>query len=247
MTEENIKQPDLETQQIDKDIEADIKHLKRSSNLLATLGLIIVVLFVILLAIKASQNWSPTEQALPRFTESATVFADSSELLDDPLPTAKVLAKLTKGTHLLVMNDNRKDWLKVHAIDSDLKATNGLEGYIKRDDVRTRTQEKQLRRDLALHDVKAIDIVDVDWTINEVGNYTISGKVVNLTDLPLANVKIIITFYDQDNNVVEQRNMLIAADNPIMKNNPTPFAFMGRNEKDFNFVNCRADYRFLDE
>ncbi|MDP8222509.1 MAG: hypothetical protein P9L99_04050 [Candidatus Lernaella stagnicola] len=245
MTEENTKQPDSNAQAVDKEIEADIRHLKRSSNLLAALGLVIIVLFIILLGIKVTHSWHPSEKVLPHFIESATVLAETTELLADPLPTAKVLAKLPRDTRLLIMNDNRKNWYKVHVVSADSDSINGLEGYLPKDEVRSRSQERQMRQELADQNTKAIDIVDVDWTIDEVGNYTISGKVVNLTkDLPLRNIKVIITFYDQDNNVVEQRSTIVATDNPLMHNNPIPFAFIGKNDKVFNFVNCRADYRF---
>jgi hypothetical protein len=247
MTEENSKKHDAEMKKIDKEIEEDIRHLKRSSNLLAALGLTIIVLFVILLAIKASQNFGPnTERTLPRFIESATITTDSAEVFEKPLPTSTSVTKLPEGTRILVMDDNPADWYKIHVIDPDQPLAD-LEGWVQKRHVRTRTEERQMRKALAESETQTIDITNVDWTIDEVGNYAISGKVVNLTNLPLSNVNIIITFYDQNNNVVEQRNTIMATGNPLEKSNPMPFVFIGKNEKSFNFVNCRADYRFATE
>lgn len=232
---------------IDKEIEADIKHLKRSSNLLAALGLTIIVLFILLLSLKITQNFGVSEKSLPRFIESATVIVDDTPVRAQPSTSAAAIATLSHNTRLLITKDDPDGWFKVHIVDPVRGGKNPIEGWLMQEDVRTHAEERQMRREMAKKAVKTIDILDVNWTIDEVGNYTISGKVLNLTDLPLSDIKIIITFYDENNNVVDQRKTIVATDSPLRKNLPVPFVFIGKNEKNFNFVNCRADYRFAED
>ncbi|NLH50913.1 MAG: hypothetical protein GX444_20240 [Myxococcales bacterium] len=249
MSEENTEKRSAPEAPVgDWELETDIKHLKRSSNFLAVLGLLIIVLFIGLLGMKIRQSIGEGNKvSIPKFLDVGTVSVETATVFEQPLPTAGHIGELQREDAVFIIEDKPKDWFRVHAVMVDGGNRRELDGWVRKEQIRTRTELKQLRKDLATRESKSLDITDVNWTIDEVGNYTISGKVFNLTDVPLRNIKVIITFYDKDNNAVEQRYTYVASDSPLTKRNPIPFAFIGKNEKTFNFVNCRADYRFSEE
>lgn len=235
---------------IDQEIEEDIKHLKRSSNFLAILGLLIIVIFVGLLGIKLLSIIGGGEtNSAPSFIDVGIVTGERAAVYKDPMTTAPTLGFLESDSAIFILDDSLKEWYKIHApiiIDNEITGKD-LIGWISRQDIQTRSEVRKMRVLLSDRIEKTIDIIDVNWTIDEVGGYTISGKVVNLTKVPMKNVKVLITFYDNENQPVDRRYTFVAVDRPLRQDEPMPFVFIGRNEKDFNFVNCQVDYRIEED
>jgi len=245
MSDNTASQSNDELNKVDHEIEEDIKHLKRSSNFLAVLGLLVIVIFLVLFSFKFLQSFSGEGPELaPKFIDVGVVTVDQSAVFEQPMPTANSIGMLEHDSAVFILVDNIEGWYKIQApiIINGQNTGNELKGWIRKADVRSRSEIKAMRKALSERVEKSIDIIDVKWTIDEVGNYTISGKVVNLTDVPLRNIKVLITFYDDQNRRVDQRTTFVATDSNLRRNRPVPFAFIGKNEKTFTFVNCRVDY-----
>ena len=247
MSDHSTSQSKEDLKKIDQEIEEDIKHLKRSSNFLALLGLLVILIFIALFGFKFLQKLSkgPDPEGAPKFIDVGIVVSDKAPVYAQPMTSSNTLGYLGRDNAAFILEDNIDHWYKIQApiILHGENTGRTLKGWMRRTDLQSKAEIRAMQRTLSERVEKSIDIIDVKWTIDGVGNYTISGKVVNLTAVPLKNIKVLITFYDKQNRVVDTRTTFVATETSLRKNTPVPFVFIGKNEKDFNFVNCRVDYR----
>jgi len=251
MSDHSTSHTKEDLKKIDQEIEEDIKHLKRSSNFLALLGLLVILILIALFGLRFMQKLGKGSdpEGAPKFIDVGIVVSDSAVVYAQPKTTSNTLGHLERDKAAFIMENNIDNWYKIQApiIVNGENTGRALSGWMQRNDLQSKTEIRALQKQLSERVENTIDILDVKWTIDEVGNYTISGKVGNLTTVPLKNIKVLITFYDKQNRVVDTRTTFVATDNLMRKNKPVPFVFIGKNERDFNFVNCRVDYRIEEE
>jgi len=229
---------------IERAIEVDIKHLKRSSNFLAAMGLLIIILFGVLLSIQCIQRVGtrPIGDGISQ-VEQCTVIVNEAIVYRQPRPTAAQLTTLRRGEALYITGkDKTIDYYQVRVYIKMDGANEGQDGWILKTDVQTISEERKKRAELAQTTDQIIAIEDEHWTIDEVGRFFVSGKLVNMTNVPLNNIKLSLTFYDGQNNLVDRRFKTEYSDEPLKPGEPQLFHFTGMQKKDFHRLVCRAEY-----
>jgi hypothetical protein len=75
----------------------------------------------------------------------------------------------------------------------------------------------------------SVEIVDVKFTIEELGNYTIQGKVINNSDIPRKGIMLKFNLLDDNNNIVQSISYAVGANKELLKSLPEPFIIIGEN------------------
>lgn len=240
MKDQNSDESDI----VEQAIETDIKHLKRSSNFLAAMGLLIVILFGVLLSIQCMQRIGnkPIGDGIAQ-VEACTVAVEEAVVYRQPRPTAAQMTTLKRGEVVyLTGKDKAKDFYQIRVYLDVNGVREGQDGWIQKSDVQTMAEERKERAELAQTTEQIIEIQDEKWSTDEVGRFFISGKLINKTNVPLNNVQISITFYDADNNQIDRLYRTEFSDEPLKPGEPQLFHFTGMQKKDFHRLVCRAEY-----
>lgn len=215
-----------------REIESDIKHLKRSTNIYTFLGTLVIILFFVVLGykfyLKAAATNSPVFTG-PDFITVGYVVVDGANILEKPSESAKKLAQLDKGESIFVLQ-REGDWKRVHREETKGKAA--TIGWIRSDWIQTRDELKAAVQDIADSPL----VVDANWIVDEVENFTIIGTVNNLTDIPLRNVRLAIDFYDDNHKRLDRRIVSVSPDKPLTKDNPKSFYYTGKYKGKYTYV-----------
>ncbi|MCZ7585274.1 MAG: FxLYD domain-containing protein [Deltaproteobacteria bacterium] len=104
-----------------------------------------------------------------------------------------------------------------------------------------RSDESERRAETRGTDAAPIEILDVDWNIDEVDNYTILGKIRDNTDIPVANVKISVNFFTKDGELVETKSTVVSGSQPFKRGQQYSFSIRGNSDKEFNFFTTQVE------
>lgn len=178
----SIKQ---DLQEFDQAIEDDIRRLKRSSNLLILLGAMAVIL---LIAIAGFRLYLYVQEAGPsnrtHFKSVQFVKNDDTLVYAEPDTNSKVIVRLEQGESVLLI-DEKDDWGKIE------KST--ISGWVQK----VHLSDKKMWDQRDFGGVVPVRVYDVDLFVDELENFAIIGKIQNISEGPLKNIKIQVNFYDR--------------------------------------------------
>lgn len=223
--------PKAQTQQdviaekkFDAQIEDDIRSLRRSSQLFAILGLCAVVLLTVVILVSIYDDKTMTEI---QFVGIGFVETETAQLLNRPAADAHAIKTLKQGEGVFILA--RIDgWIQVQK--------NGDEGWVREAEIKSKDEAFKEARGSS---ESPIEIREVSWVVDELNNYTIVGRVRNVTTLPIKNVKISVLFYDENHKLAGTKSTLVSPTVPLKKDEDYPFNITGLNEANFKM----ADYR----
>ena len=228
---------DQNLQDFDQAVEDDIRRLKRSSNILILLGLLVVVLlglaigfrlYLYLLNDKMSEG--------TRFKDYVFVQNDNAVVYANPDKTSDIIARLTKGESLFLL-ENKGNWAKIE------KRT--ISGWIEKNHIASKDEWPPKQQ----FDDVPIRFIDVNWIVDEIDNFTIIGKIENLSEIPLKNIKIQINFYDREELCCDEngnphppimnRETWVAREKPLVAGVEQKFIITGKYERSFKKIRYR--------
>jgi hypothetical protein len=214
-----------ETNVFDKQIEEDIKSLKRSSRLLAILGISAFVLLLALIVF-AIYDKSSTPK-LTSFIDIAFVNAPNAALLEKPEEQSRILASLKKGDPVLQIERQGK-WVKVQK--------KNMIGWMPENILQSKAEHRAETRERET----PIVISDVDWVVDEQDHFTVVGKVKNQSDLSIREVEIKISFSNKAGKVVAAKSIVVSSQQPMLRGDQVPFNLKGDYSKDFGYITTQV-------
>ena len=188
------------------------------------------------------------EQLPPaQFLAVGTVIAEQAAVLEQPLPTAARRGDLPHDAVVFILADRPQDWRLVRTQIKVDGVRRIIEGWVRRTDLRSPADIREPPAGLTRPGDVPVKVADVLWDADEDGRFEVTGKVIYLGDRPLRAVKLIITFYDEKSNAIDQRFTYAGNENTLKKSTPVPFSFVGISEKPFTSVTCRAECRYPED
>lgn len=93
----------------------------------------------------------------------------------------------------------------------------------------------------------SVEIVDLKFTIEELGNYTIQGKVLNHIDKPRRCIVLRFNLLDENNKVIDSIKYEISTNKDLHKGVPEPFIIIGENIRDYLKTNKKIKLSYYVE
>jgi Bacterial SH3 domain len=222
---------------LDREIEKDIRRLKRSTNLLTLLGTIVVILLAVVIGFKIYLDFLNEKIAdYSRFKDYVFVRSDEALVYAEPRNNSEIVARLTKGEALFLLNE-QDEWIQVE------KRT--FSGWIQNFDV----ARKDAWPPPSEGEGVPIRFIDVNWVVDEIDNFTIVGKIENMSDRPLKNIKIQVDFYDREeiccdkhgntHRPVMSESSWEAREKPLVAGIEEKFVIIGKYDKQFKKIKYR--------
>ena len=224
--------------EFDKAIEEDIKRLKRSSNILVLLGALVVVLLVVVIGFRIHLYLLKDKITQgPRFIDYVYVKSEDTVVYARPDKTSDIVARLTKGEALFLI-EQKTEWSKIE------KRT--ISGWVEKVNLAQKDEWPPRQEG----DDVPVRFIDVNWIVDEINNFTIIGKIENMSDIPLRNIKIQVNFYDREelccdeegkkHKPVMTRETWVARDKPLVAGVEKRFVITGKYEKNFKKIRYRV-------
>jgi hypothetical protein len=171
-----------------------------------------------------------------RFSDYIFVKGDDTIVYAHPDTTSAVLARLIKGEVLFVIKVKDK-WVQIE------KRT--IKGWVQR--VNLAKKDEWPSRPVG--ESVPIRFIDVNWIVDEIDNFTIIGKIENLSEYPLRNIKIQVNFYDREeaccdengkkHSPVMSRETWISREKPLPSGVERKFIITGKYESNFKRIGYR--------
>jgi len=205
-------------EEIDFDIEADLRKLKRSSNLLAILFVALILAFIGLMGLIFTdffvlQSTVPE----PKMVEVSYPTVNNLPIYMDP-------SQLSEKVGYLKTYDRVFEFTKIPGF---LKVRKGsVTGYVESVKMQTRMQALTIKKNLAELNPLRLFVE----TKQDIKNYDliVSGKVFNNIDIPVKDVEINIFFLNDNNDILYKYTTKIATDTQIKKGANEEFETVGR-------------------
>ncbi|MBZ0273836.1 FxLYD domain-containing protein [bacterium] len=217
----------IETPEYDKQIEADIKSLRRSTRLLALLGIAAFFLLVCLIVFAIYDKALVISES-PSFIDIAFVSSKEAKIYVSPATSQHVVATYNRGQPLFLL-ERGETWARVQSREAM--------GWIRREDYVTKEERRLAATSRA---DGAVKMTDLDWNVDEVNNFTVVGKIVNLTDERITNVKVNVNFFDDAGHLISTREVIVSGNQPFRKNVAYNFSLRGNYDNDFNHVSAQV-------
>lgn len=228
---------DQDMDEIDQAIEDDIRKLKRSSNILILLCMVVVIVLVLVVGYHLySYMLNNQMTSTDRFSDYIFVKSDDTVVYAQPDTTSAVLARLIKGEALFVIKSKDK-WVQIEK--RTIKGWVQSSNLAKKDEWPSRPMGSNV----------PIRFIDVNWIVDEIDNFTIIGKIENLSDFPLRNIKIQVNFYDReeaccdangrDHAPVMSSETWVSREKPLATGVERKFIITGKYETNFKKIRYR--------
>lgn len=235
--EPESSQSEKDYSDFDKAIEEDIKRLKRSSNILILLGTLVVALLFFVIGFRVYLSLlNNTLTQSPRFIDYIYVKSDQTVVYRLPEKTSEIVARLTRGEALFLLAE-KKDWAQIE------KKT--IRGWVERANLAPKDEWPPHQTG----DDVPIRFIDVNWVVDEIDNFTIIGKIENMSDIPLRNIKLQVAFYDREELCCDEkgdphqpimtRETWVAQEKPLVAGVETRFIITGKYEQNFKKIRYR--------
>jgi len=225
---QKVSTGNAETDKFDKQIESDIRSLQRSSRWLAGLGILAVVLLVTVVVFSVYDKALVINSA-PSFIDIAFVKAPQAKVHAGPSEMFAVIKTYEKGEPLFLL-EKKATWAKVQR--------RNITGWIRADQIQTKSER---RKGILREGQAPIQILDVDWNVDEMSSYTILGKIENVTEIPVSNVKIIVNFFNKDGQFIKAKSTIVSAKKPFQRGKAYSFSVRGDYEEDFSFITTQVE------
>ncbi len=225
-SEKKIGVPDS-GEEFDRQIEQDILTLRRSSRWFASFGILAFLLLTCLVLFSLLDQSFIIDTGTP-FIDIGFVKNSNAAVYDQPGVNGASVKIMPQGAGVFVLAKTG-DWCKIQ--------NNDQVGWMKTTDLETKTQRDASKSSGENQPVHIMD--SVKWYVDEIDNYTIVGQIENMTDMPIESVKIVIDFYDADNNRIDTKTSNIRTDKSFTKGNPQNFSISGKHEKTFMGIDYR--------
>jgi len=224
-----------EIQDIDLAIEKDIRKLKRTSNLLILLGMFSVLILIgalTILFMASVDNFNVTSS----YKTYVFVKNDGTVVYSSPEKTSAIVARLTKGETMFLVNE-KNGWGKVE------KRT--ISGWVEMTNIASKDEmpPRHLGGDVPIR------FIDVTWIVDEIDNFTIIGKIENMSEYPLKDIKIQVNFYDREEICCDEKGnqhlpissteTWVAREKPLVAGVKKKFIITGKYEKNFKKIRYR--------
>jgi hypothetical protein len=218
----------------------------RFTNQHVVIGLLAILALAAYFSFKMVHTVNENERLPPpQYLAMGTIVAERATVLEQPLPTSTIIGELPEGAVAFILADRPQDWREIRAAVKTGHGRKIIAGWVRKADIRSPADIREPARALAREADQMARVLDVKWAIEEDGRYEVTGRVVSLTDQPVRTVKVIITFYDEKNNPIDQRFTYAGTEATLRKSNPVPFVFVGNTDKSFKYIICRAECRVL--
>lgn len=238
MVEKEPKSPPAEDySDFDQAIEEDIRRLKRSSNILILLGMLVVLLLFVVIGFRGYLYLLNSRIAeRTRIKDYIFVKNDNTVVYAQPDKTSNIIAKLTKGEALFLIDD-QNGWARIE------KRT--ISGWVERANLAAKEEwpPPQQQGDVPIR------FIDVNWIVDELDNFTIIGKIENLSEVPLKNIKIQVNFHSREDLCCDEngnphppvitRETWVAREKPLVAGVEQKFIITGKYEKNFKKIRYR--------
>ncbi|MDP8257747.1 MAG: hypothetical protein P9M14_18530 [Candidatus Alcyoniella australis] len=181
---ENIKSL---TDHVDKEIEADIRKLKRTSSALALMGTVVVLLIVALLIYTINRN------DRLNLSNPLVVVAAKADCYESPDPESEKVQTFQAGDELLA-RDYDQGWYRVNKLNGEGTAEQ-VGGWVREDNIITR-ELHDLRVQTIQHMGSPIKILNerISYDPTTGGDFELRGTFRNIIALPLDHVRLLVSF-----------------------------------------------------
>lgn len=234
---ESVKM-DQDFSDFDKEIEDDIRQLKRSSNLLVLLGTLVVVILLFLLGFKFylyTLNNKVSRETIIK--DYAFINLKDTAVYSGPGKNFDTIDKLDMGEAVFILG-RQDDWTLIEKKDTN--------GWVES----TRLVDKESWRPVKGEENVPIQFVDVKWYIDELSTFAIIGFIENVSAVPLKNIKIQFDFYAQSESCCDEkgnpfspfmtRETWVARDKPLIQGVKQRFVITGQTERSFEMLKYRV-------
>ena len=225
---------DQDLSQFDKEIEDDIRRLKRTSNLLTLLGIMVVVLLIFTFGFTVYYYMIKNQGSIKDPYMSIMYVAENgTTVFSQPDKNSNITGKLPMGSMVFLMEE-KGDWGMVEK--------KSVKGWVEKKHLADKVSWEQKKKE----GEKKIEFAGVEWYVDEMNQFTIIGRIHNVSDVPLKDIQIKVFFYEQEEPCCDEngeefkpvltRDTWIAQDKPLPPNAEKTFHITGKYEKSFKKI-----------
>jgi len=235
--EPEVHEPEQDITKFDKEIDQDIRRLKRSTNLLTFLGILGIILIIGVIGLKIYlDSLNSQTLGLSGYKDYVYIKNNNTPIYSGPGKNFEIVARMTRGEAIFLLRE-QGEWAEVE------KRT--IKGYVRKENIIHQADWPPFNS----LEKMPIEFVDVDWFFDEIDNFTIIGKIQNTSEVPLKNIKIQVDFYDREViccddqgnpfKPVMTKETWVAQDKPLVAGVEQKFVIIGKYDKRFKKIKYR--------